>query len=63
MSRWKLSTRAMLMRSRKLLPAMIQSDYASFDGLSGAGVVAKVVGSVCKVIGVHVASHDRTVPH
>jgi hypothetical protein len=43
--------------------AMIQSDYTSFDGLSGAGVVTKVVGGVCKVVGVHVASHDRTVQH
>ena len=43
--------------------AMIRSDYTSFDGLSGAGVVTKVVGGECKVVGVHVASHDRTVPH
>jgi len=40
---------------------MIQCDYyTSFDGLSGAGVLTKVVGGVCKVVGVHVASHDRT---
>ena len=43
--------------------AMFQSDYASFDGLSGAGVVTRVVNGVTKVVGVHVGSHDATVKH
>lgn len=43
--------------------AMFQSNYTSFDGLSGAGVVTKVVGNTYKVVGVHVASHDDTIKH
>ena len=43
--------------------AMFQTNYASFEGLSGAGAVTRVVNGVTKVVGVHVASHDETVKH
>jgi hypothetical protein len=38
--------------------ALFQASYYSFDGCSGAGVVTKVVNSIPKLIGVHVASHE-----
>lgn len=38
--------------------AMFQATYASFAGLSGAGVVTKIRNGECKVVGIHVASHD-----
>ena len=40
--------------------SLFQSSYFSFDGLSGAGVVTKMDNGTCKVVGVHVASHDST---
>jgi hypothetical protein len=41
--------------------SIIESDYTSHDGLSGAGIITIVEGSRYHVIGVHVASHDETV--
>lgn len=41
--------------------SLFHSAYYSEDGMSGCGVVASFVGNTFKVVGVHVASHDRTV--
>jgi len=43
--------------------ALFLSSYVSFDSLSGAGVVVKNDGDGLRVVGVHVASHDKTAAH
>ena len=40
--------------------SIIESDYTSHDGLSGAGIITVFEGDAYHLVGIHVASHDST---